>query len=286
MERVRLIENAIILEEFEAGGHGNKWGAIYNNNFKMNELIPKLLKKSELLQDFLDSEECTKDKMVPAGVLRSMAKDKNSALKFIIAPAKYVNNEGNSGVLVSAYPIFYEGVEIRGEVDSIEIFPNALEARVKLNCANYPFDIDFFDSKFAQNRCKYIKNKEYNFVVSALVYSFNINKGREVLYKETKGVNKLYRLDLSRFSTYFIDEVFKDHFYFSGEVIEVKERFTNFFGERLHMVVIKIFDEMDFDPLILPLFISDKILMGKNIPKIGNIVEGYGWLQGYMKEEI
>ncbi len=89
--------------------------------------------------------------------------------------------------------------------------------------------------------------------------------------------------DMSNFYSLLPDKKYSDDAWFSGEVMEVYEKFTSFFDVDVWRIDVKVASDLE-GGIVLPFYLTDRQFSGEWRPKKGEFVNGTAWLQGIVHD--
>lgn len=193
----------------------------------------------------------------------------------------------------SGYPYVPEGDPVGLEVISLEEWNNGVEGSVIVNRGGGG-ELTFFDPLFFENKNVYLKDTEYEFILSG--FACRIVKTEKIVHKMTSGAGyemermrreqngdpmkdgETYDVEIGEHSTIMSQSrEYPGEYEFIMPVEGVE--YTEFLGEKIVIVRTHINDEKRDIPLKI---YAAKHLLEEEV-RPGDLVAGYLWLQGYLK---
>lgn len=204
--------------------------------------------------------------------------------------------EGNQ--LISLYPFYTGGVQIRGILDHVSVWQSGVEAQVTVVVGNTR--LTFFDALFLSNRHLYRSGNSLEFVLTGMAYSAEPAQQQEITlpsdaksnkwlsilsgeYGDACGVSD-HILSLVGAAFFFpVTEMDEDDYQFRGPVKEVQvvDEILGQSGWLVTVTVLRHVEEEieDFD---LKILITKRAWSGLRQPEVGQDIQGTLWLQGYL----
>ena len=273
--------------------HGNHWEAITGNaEESLERFVPATLANGALTEetqfvltrdDGGEQPETVIGATYPETPLRCLALiSTNSA------------EPGANRFLYSAYPFCAEGLPNNIEIDSLEA--DNIEGIVHGSCESGAA-IDFFDPLFFLNRGKYEMGKTFEFSLAGLAYklqkttvdSIEVTEGPMIDMEKQRLLDENPNADVSNVtsvtvslegSCWLYPTKVPDDAEFRGVIEDVgyfELEDVGFYRAKITLVA------DDDHPLAILLYASELILNGY-VPRKGDSVEGFVWLQGRLLE--
>jgi len=284
------------VEETEKVGHGDHW-RIFSSDTKelFKSILPAYFEKGQLVGGTnVNSVPAECIETDPLGVILCWP----DCQKGIMGVSE-VRQAEKALRFATAFPFFADGISHEFILEGIQLWPNHLEAWLEVSFADM-VDITFFDTMFAQNRYKYCKGTKYNFKMSAMAYHFVTVEAKQMIIDNPETISILHRRfeDLEdRLSTesvtvetqgmsalFDLEGRAPDNYSFRGPLKELVECPEKVFDNKIWRAVVTAVCP-DGNELDLPIYITEEVLRGQPVPKVGEDCGGTFWLQGYLAEE-
>ncbi|HQO20176.1 MAG TPA: hypothetical protein PLA03_07415 [Acidobacteriota bacterium] len=210
---------------------------------------------------------------------------------------KLVMSVGEQNMLESLFPFFPEGGEQSLILKKVDVWANGVEAQITAEWGE--MEISFYDTGFADNRLFYENGAKYQFALSGIAYSACKSEIMELpltfgpeqvewekVLAEHQCINipeQPQTLNLSQLSMFIpLTEGDIDDYYFRGKVVEVNKLDRKVLGQECWKVKTIVYKSPEDDEQVLTILVTEKALNGKQIPAVGDSMEGPLWLQGYL----
>ena len=305
---MKLYEKREVLREEEAGGHGDKW-LVFSGEPELfvGEIIPKVVENSQLIPP----PESGEDGEEPPGWLLKYPQREGCGIVAVIA------REGEEGrYLTSMYPEC-EGLSLPVRIESIELFPHELEARLVALPEGLEKEITFFDTRFLYQGKRYEDGRLYRAKLALLAYEIEAARSDPIVIDDPLQIEKyharlywvekygiyeksdeeraleLYRreaeishepivIPTDDMSIWIEDNPYRDEVYFQGRVEKVIDEEIELLGARFRCYHISILFDSD-EKLLLPCYVHTEHVAKEAKFAPGEMVRGYGWVHGYVE---
>lgn len=316
-----LIDSAIELSDEEAGGHGGHW-AVFDDDVPelMQHWLSIAISQANVVPLGL-ADQTVLEQLINQGEPRSIAllyaeseQCAGSGLLSLIHIKTDTKTQKTNNELWSAYPFFKEGNEVVAEIDTLQLFPNRIEARLTLNLVhNSGAQMTVFDPLFWAHRSLYRAHQPYHFSVAALAYEMMPVTDEEIIIDDPEQIRKFHarrawvehsgswtpaneeaslaawqaqseednepiRISLATMAALFSVKS-SDDAEFQGEVVTITPRAVSIlecYFWRIDTLVIR--NDEDF---ILPIYVAERLFTDQWRPEVGQYVKGSVWLQAY-----
>jgi hypothetical protein len=322
MNQDLLLSSAKALNDDEAGGHGNRWGVFDGD-------VPALMGKwlGVAVNDAVASSFGMGDQAALA-LLRAQGEP----AAFALLHTGQARGAGQAGLmaliyqdpggpdreprnaLFSAFPFFGDGTEVLAEVVQIGVFPNSLEARLRLGLSSgavvFPFD-----TGFVQSRAVYRAGECYRFVLSALAYDMEPAQSLDHVIDDEAEIRRFHARNawaelhggwttedeaasLAAWQPQSPEDLEPIHInmgqmaillpsstgpaddaQYVGEVVQVTPRAVRVLDVefwRVDTVLIRADEDV-----VIPIYVAEHAFEGDWRPEVGQYVTGSLWLQAY-----
>lgn len=328
MNQDLLLLTAKALTDDDAGGHGNRWGVF-------DEDVPALMGKwlGVAVNDAEVSSFGIGDQAAMAQ-LRAQGEPSAFALLHTGEGRDKGRGEAQAGLmaliyqdpggpdseprnaLFSAFPFFGDGAEVLAEVVQIGVFPNSLEARLRLGLSSGAV-VFAFDTGFVQSRAVYRAGERYRFVLSALAYDIGPAQSLDHVIDDEAEIRRFHARNawaevhggwtkedeaasLAAWQPQSPEDLEPIHIHlgqmavllpsstgpaddvqFVGEVVQVTPRAVRVLDVefwRVDTVVIRADEDV-----AVPIYVAEHAFEGDWRPEVGQYVTGSLWLQAYAR---
>lgn len=306
----------------EDGGHGDKWN-VFDKDIKgfLAKAVHFAVKNGEVIIDETkEGTANTPEGELPACLIYTDCSDGDGyGINTVCAKSKDFGGDGDNLTLISMFPKFFDPITIKARINEIELFPNALEARLWLQTDFLPFAICAFDTDFCLNRGKYEKDEPYEFHIFALAFLIASTNGDSFSIDDEDGIRKHRAtrawidkhgsfntendlenalrtwepttkedlepivFDLSRLTMLMAHDVYADESQYSGEILQVMEPiYVSILGHKFWRLIVCVSGSGDGKELEIPFFVSENLTQ-EFCPKVGDYIKGTAWLGCYLK---
>jgi len=205
----------------------------------------------------------------------------------------HMNKEKNCNEILYSYPYIKSGIDNLITIEKISEDDIGIEGILDAYFQDSVY-LSLFDSQYFKNKTKYELHKSYKFNISAIAYSIEEVPESETEIKitnpDTIEIYKACGLNTDGnemiFSLKHVNMIFsseKDNgdseFQTYIEDIEILE----FLGNQIYKIKCGLTKTED-EQLMTNLYISERVIKDNYIPKVGDIIRGFIWVQGYLVE--
>lgn len=206
-----------------------------------------------------------------------------------------LRKEEKGNMLISIFPFYAWGSDVRLELKRVIIWENRVEAQIE---AFWGYsEITFYDTHFIHNRVWYEAGKEYNFRLTGIAYKARPATIHEIpfkthpdqvawqrkvaLEKELPNPEFPEKVILENIAVFIpIDNGDIDEYHFRGNIKSVEEIYGGMLDQKAYLADVTVM-RFDNEDAYLKVIISEKAWQANRPPKIGDEIEGLLWLQGY-----
>jgi hypothetical protein len=221
--------------------------------------------------------------------------------------------------LWSAFPFFGDGRQVLADVEEIGVFPNRIEARLRLGLSSGA-TVFAFDTGFVQSRAVYRASERYRFVLSALAYDMGPAQSLDHVIEDEDEIRRFHARNawaevhggwtpedeaasLAAWQPQSPEDLEPIHInmgqmaillpsstgpaddaQFVGEVVQVTPRAVRMLDVdfwRVDTVVIRADEEV-----VIPIYVAEHLFENDWRPEVGQYVTGSLWLQAYATERM
>ncbi|PUE45231.1 hypothetical protein B9Z47_16525 [Limnohabitans sp. 2KL-1] len=317
-----LLSTSPELTDDDAGGHGARWGVFDDD-------VPSLMGK--WLGVAVNDAEASRFGMNdPFALGQLVAQGEPSA--FALLHTGQARGEGQAGLMAlihqdpggpdhaprnalwSAFPFFGDGRQVLAEVEEIGVFPNRIEARLRLGLSSGAV-VFAFDSGFVQSRAVYRAGERYRFVLSALAYDMGPAQSLDHVIDDADEIRRFHarnawsevhggwtmedeaaslaawqpqspedlepiHINLGQMAVLLPSSTGPaDDAQYVGEVVQVTPRAVRVLDVdfwRVDTVVIRAEEDV-----VIPIYVAEHLFENDWRPEVGQYVTGSLWLQAY-----
>ena len=322
MNQDLLLLSSPELTDDDAGGHGIRWGVFDDD-------VPALM--GRWLGVAVNDAEASSFGMGDQDALaQRVAQGEPSA--FALLHTGQARGEGQAGLMAlihqdpggpdheprnalwSAFPFFGDGRQVLAEVEEIGVFPNRIEARLRLGLSSGA-TVFAFDTGFVQSRAVYRAGERYRFVLSALAYDMGPAQSLDHVIDDEDEIRRFHARNawaevhggwtpedeaasLAAWQPQSPEDLEPIHInmgqmaillpsstgpaddaQFVGEVVQVTPRAVRVLDVdfwRVDMVVIRADEDV-----VIPIYVAENLFENDWRPEVGQYVTGSLWLQAY-----
>ena len=271
---------------------GSHWQPFYDDPAEIISNLPEIVGKARLPVGFGDRIECPE---APSHWVRGVHlswPNGNQGLMLTLT----IHTERNQ--LISLYPFYRGGTQIRATLDQVLVWESGVEAQVTVLIGDTP--LTFFDTLFLNNRHLYKSGSSLAFILTGIAYAAEPAQQSEVPLPEDSELNQWIQISSDEHgnaaketvSTLSLEgaailipikEWDADDYQFRGPVKEVGP-VDEILGQSGWLVVVTVLrgveeDAEDFD---LKVLITERAWSGQTPPKVGQDISGTLWLQGFL----
>jgi hypothetical protein len=322
MNQDLLLLSAMELTQDEAGGHGNRWGVFDNDVPALMDRWLDLAVNDAVISKFGVGDKAAYKQLVAQGepfafalLYTGQAEGLGQAgLMALICQELEGPDHATRNALWSAFPFFADGTEVLAEVEQIGVFPNRIEARLRLGLMSGA-TVFAFDAGFALSRTVYRAGECYRFVLSALAYDMGPAQALDHVIDDEAGIRRFHarnawaevhggwtkedeaaslaawqpqspkdlepiRINMGQMAFLLPSSTGPaDDAQFMGEVVQVTPRAVQVLDVdfwRVDTIVIR----SDKDVRI-PIYVAEHAFEGDWRPEVGQYVTGSLWLQAH-----
>lgn len=265
--------------------HGDHWESVFDFDEKLAKLLKKAIQVGKPSTPrkfpFKDGEKIFKYFTYPETNLRILSVGLHNA-------------EFGAYEIINSIPFCFHGIDIFLRIDEVYVDISTYEAIIESSTID-GMKINFYDSMFFMNMDIYMKDTYRIFRIAGLAYSLFKTKPevKDLLNKkkETKSefLTELFKLPNEievdkRIAFYNLISLknlpYKydyDDCFVQSFIEEVSE--FNLEGQKIYQLKVAI-DENDKNKKII-IYAAEKIIEPNYIPKVGDNIYAYIWLQGY-----
>lgn len=319
-----LLSTAKALNDDEAGGHGQRWGVFDDN---VSAWIGRWLAVA-----VNDAEVSSFGLVDLAAMAQLRAQGEPSA--FALLHTGQARGQGQAGLmaliyqdpggpdreprnaLFSAFPFFGDGVEVLAEVVQIGVFPNSLEAYLRLGLRSGAV-VFAFDSGFVQSRAVYRAGECYRFVLSALAYDMSPAQALDHVIDDADEIRRFHARNawaqahggwskedeaasLAAWQPQSPEDLDPIHIHM-GQLAVLLPSSTGpvddaqYVGEVVRVTphAVRVLD-VDFwrvdtlvvradEDVVIPIYVAERVFEGDWRPEVGQYVTGALWLQAHAR---
>lgn len=322
MNQDLLLLSAKALNDDEAGGHGNRWGVFDGD-------VPSLMGRW-LGVAVNDAEASSFGMNDPVALGQLVAQGEPSA--FALLHTGQARGQGQAGLMAlihqdpggpdheprnalwSAFPFFGDGRQVLAEVEEIGVFPNRIEARLRLGLSSGAV-VFAFDTGFVPSGAVYRAGESYRFVLSALAYDMEPAQSLDHVIDDEAEIRRFHARNawaevhgswtkedeaasLAAWQPQSPEDLEPIHInmgqmaillpsstgpaddaQYVGEVVQVTPRAVRVLDVdfwRVDTVVIRADEDV-----VIPIYVAEHAFDGAWRPEVGQYVTGSLWLQAY-----
>jgi hypothetical protein len=319
-----LIHSAKELTDDEtAGGHGDQWGVFDDDAPALiGRWLDVAVQKSEPAAFGVAGIEAIRPLVAagePAGAALlytgcDLGVSRNGLMSLIHFDPGGPNQKPENR-LISAFPFFGNGTKVDAQVEGIGLFPNRLEAWLRLGLVVGAM-IKAFDPLFWQNRALYREGEYYRFSVAALAHWMEAAPEIEHVIDDEQEIRQFHarnqwagthghwsredeeasmalwasaspedlepiHIDLTKMAVLMpTDSGSEDDAYYQGEVVRIEPHAVRMLDVdfwRVDTVVMR--PDEDF---VLPIYVAERVFENGWRPQVGQYVSGVLWLQAHV----
>lgn len=327
MNQDLLMATARELTDDEAGGHGNRWG-VFDEDVSgfIERWLGLAVQEAEvcnlgLLEEAALKQLQTQGEPFAVALLYTGQAPRlgQAGLMALIHQDPGGPDSEPRNQLWSAFPFFGNGIEVHARVAGIAVFPNRLEARLRLELSSGAM-VFAFDTGFVQSRSVYRAGEVYRFKLSALAYEMESAQSLEHVIDDVDEIRRFrarnawaeahgswtkddeaaslaawqpqspedlepIRINMGRLAALMPSSNGPaDDAQFIGEVVHVEPRALRLMDVdfwRVDTVVIRA-DEN----LIVPIYVAEHLFADSWRPEVGQYVTGSLWLQTHVTARV
>jgi len=288
-----IAETFEVPDAHDSHGHSSHWEPFFDDMNVLMEILPDALKRSSAVPCWADNA-CSgaTSFTLPSDEPKGMNASPSPRLGLMMVI--HQNKTQGADELVSVYPWISEGVEHLLRLKKVYPWHNRLEAQIEADLGD--MSITFFDSLYARNKYFYRSDKEYSFILLGIAYTCAVVEPHPIIISDPEKIRRMRQNmgqdpeDLSPIEIETkgmavllpIQEGDRDDYEFQGPVKEV--RAIDLLGVRtwrIRVTVARRLEGADSD-IDIDIYVTEKALVGKKVPKAGDDIAGALWLQGYL----